>query len=139
MPLLHLENRTGYHVGDLAHFFARGLRAMGCQGVKVVRVIESKEPNATMDRRSRGIAYIGRCRPGERCAGSSEAKSIVLMLPPPERLTLRRLARLFEHEVKHTRGKEHDDMTRREFWSLGGVPGWARGAKIRYAGGRVLK
>lgn len=88
--------------------------------------------------RSRGIAYVGSCSstssPNEAC----EAKSIVLLVAPPAKMTLRRLARLFEHEVLHTLGKEHEQMTEKEYWSEGGVPSWARGCRIRYEGKRGL-
>ena len=60
---------------------------------------------------------------------------------PPNRAasTLRRLARLLEHEVRHTFGEEHKDMTTKVYWSLGPLPAWARGARVRYDNGRILK
>lgn len=81
---------------------------------------------------SRGIAYVGECkfRKGER--GRCEKKSMVFFLPPPTQLTMRRLARLFEHEAKHTLGLSHEQMTEAEYWSKGSVPSWARGLRVRW-------
>ena len=81
--------------------------------------------------RSRGCAEIG-----ERLDGSprGDGRAIVIAIAPPSRFRMRRLARVFEHEVKHTRGYDHEDMPDRILWSLGDVPAWARGARLRYLG-----
>lgn len=64
---------------------------------------------------------------------------MVLMLPPPDKLTIRRLARLFEHEAWHLKGKRHEDMTEQVYWSSSPtVPGWARGAVVRWRFGQRL-
>lgn len=76
--------------------------------------------------RSRGCAEVGTV---ER-----EGRVIVIAMAPPSRFSLRRLARLFEHEVTHTRGQEHEAMSHDVLWSLGPVPRWARGARLRYRG-----
>jgi hypothetical protein len=123
MPTIRVDNRTGYDTADLERFFAKGLWAMGCKRDKFIKVLPTNGD-------SRGIAYVGRCHTAQR--GACEARSIVLMLPAPERLSVRRLARLFEHEVLHTLGKSHEQMTKAEYWSQGGVPGWARGMKVRW-------
>lgn len=47
---------------------------------------------------------------------------------------MRRLARVFEHEVVHTKGLDHEHMPERVLWSLGPVPKWAEGVKLRYLG-----
>lgn len=131
MPLLKVINRTQYATEDLERFFARGLWALGCRKNKIVKVLPTKGE-------SRGIAYVGRCRNQQR--GTCEAKSMVFLLPPPgPSMTIRRLARLFEHEVSHTLGKRHEDMTETEYWSSSpSVPAWARGAVIRYRFGQRL-
>ena len=131
-PTLRLINKTPYDTGDLLRFFARGLWALGCRKDKVIKVLLTKGE-------SRGIAYVGSCS-GQNRSGPCEAKSIVLMLPPPEKLTIRRLARLFEHEVRHTRGERHEDMSEDVYWSSQRtVPAWAKGAQIRWRHGQQLR
>lgn len=76
--------------------------------------------------RSRGCAQIGAVR--------REGRVVVIAMAPPSRFSLRRLARLLEHEVAHKMGSEHRDMDERTMYSLGNVPDWAKGARIRYQG-----
>jgi hypothetical protein len=52
----------------------------------------------------------------------------------PANFSLRRLARLFEHEVAHTLSYEHHMMGEHLYWSLGRIPKWAEGCRIRYRG-----
>lgn len=52
----------------------------------------------------------------------------------PAQFSLRRLARLFEHECAHIRGFEHEMMDRDLLLSLGPIPAWAEGATFRYGG-----
>ena len=142
---VRVENETPYDTRDLAAFFAKGLRAMGARVPKIIRCI----PIASA---SRGVANVGRHsqrlrqegsrspRPsGGTGGGTGEAHSLVLALPVPSKMTLRRLARLLEHEVRHTFGEEHKDMTTKVYWSLGPLPAWARGARVRYDNGRILR
>lgn len=79
--------------------------------------------------RSRGCAELGG-RPGPR----REGIAIVIAMAPPSRFRLRRLARLFEHEVGHTSGLAHEQMSEGMLWSLGPTPAWARDCEIRYRG-----
>jgi hypothetical protein len=131
MPTLRVINKTSYDTSDLTRFFAKGLWALGCRKDKVIRVLMT-----TGD--SRGIANVGMCRNGKR--GECERRGLVLFLPPPEQLTLRRLARLFEHEVKHTLGKTHEEMSEQEYWSSQpSIPGWAHGAIVRWRYGKQLQ
>jgi hypothetical protein len=123
MPSLTLMNRTAYHTPDLERLFARGLWAMGCRKSKVVRVLPTRGD-------SHGEALVGSCSRRQR--GMCEGTELNFHLPSPEKMTLRRLARLFEHEALHSLGKDHSEMTRSEYWSLGPVPRWARGARVRY-------
>jgi hypothetical protein len=58
----------------------------------------------------------------------------VIAISSPHAFSQRRLARLFEHEVLHTKGYQHEDMSKDDKWSLGPVPNWADGLKIRYKG-----
>lgn len=65
---------------------------------------------------------------------SGEDHDIVIALAPPSHFSMRRLTRLFEHEVTHTQGYEHEEMKPQVLWSLGKTPHWADGLKIRYRG-----
>lgn len=117
--MVKVTNRSGYDTEDLRAFFARGLRALGVKRFRHVIVVAAPA-------RSRGCADVG--------VGRREGRVIVIAMAPPSRFTLKRLARLFEHEVAHTLGLEHEDMPYDLLWSLGDVPRWARGARIRYRG-----
>ncbi len=119
-----LDNRSGWASRDLARFFARGLRAMRVRQAKHIIVTPSPI-------RSRGCAQIG----GKRYEGHA----IVIAIAPPSRFDLRRLARLFEHEVSHTKGMHHEDMPDNVLWSLGRIPKWAWGTKLRYVGRRLSR
>lgn len=76
--------------------------------------------------RSRGCAEIGDRR--------GEGRAIVIAIASPSHFSMRRLARVFEHEVVHTKGLDHEHMPERVLWSLGPVPKWAEGVKLRYLG-----
>lgn len=52
----------------------------------------------------------------------------------PSRFSLRRWSRLFMHEAAHIKGFEHSDMGENLLYSLGPVPSWAQGTRIRYRG-----
>lgn len=128
MPLLRVINRTNYVTEDLERFFVAGLNALGTKHDKIIRVLSTTGE-------SRGIANVGACQNNQR--GPCEKKGLVLFLPPPEQLTIRRLARLFEHEVRHTRGETHEEMSEEVYWSSQKtVPAWARGAQIRWQYGQ---
>jgi hypothetical protein len=137
-----VTNTTPYDTRDLARFFAKGLAAMGAGVSKHVKCIPTTD---FADKASRGVANVGRCPSGDcrhelaPVRRKFEARSMVLAMPPPSRMTKRRLARLFWHELLHTFSKDHDDMTTAEYWSLGPVPSWASGVRVRYAGGRDLR
>lgn len=117
-----LDNRTGWNTRDLARFFARGLRALRARGKRHIIVVASPI-------RSRGCAEIGE-RFGDRLR---EGEAIVISIASPAKFSLRRLARLFEHEVTHTLGYEHEQMPERILWSEGGIPSWAK-TPLRYEG-----
>jgi hypothetical protein len=101
----------------------KGLRALGCRQSKHVIAVAAPA-------RSRGCAEVG--DGGRR--GRSEGVAIVIAMAPPSRFKLRRLARLFEHEVGHTSGLVHEAMSHEMLWSLGKTPAWAVGSQIRYRG-----
>jgi hypothetical protein len=59
---------------------------------------------------------------------------MVMAIASPSHFTMKRFARVFEHEITHTKGADHEDMPDNVLWSLGSVPKWARGVKLRYLG-----
>lgn len=117
-----LENHSGWATRDLARFFARGLLAFGVKSHRTIIVVASPI-------RSRGCAEIGEKAFRRRF---KEGEAIVIAMAPPSRFSLRRLVRLFEHEVTHTKGYEHEEMDERVLWSEGDVPSWAKGIPLRY-------
>ena len=117
-----LDNRTGWNTRDLARFFARGLRALGARQKRHIIVVASPI-------RSRGCAEVGVKSFGKRLR---EGEAIVIAIASPAKFSLRRLARLFEHEVTHTMGYEHEEMSERILWSEGDIPSWAKGVPLRY-------
>lgn len=119
-----LENRSGWDTKDLARFFARGLLAFGVRHPKLIIVVASPI-------RSRGCAEVGEKAFRRRL---KEGEAIVIAMAPPSRFSLRRLVRLFEHEVTHTLGYEHEEMDERVLWSEGDVPSWAKTLSFRYRG-----
>ena len=108
-----LDNQSGYDSADLRRFIEKGLRATGTpsRGLRVV-VVSAPE-------RSRGCATVS-------------GKEMVIAIASPSRYSLRRLARLIEHEAAHLRGMDHGDMPRDLLYSLGAVPRWARDGVVRY-------
>lgn len=115
MSTFRLENRSGYDTGDLRSFFTKGLRATGTR-IQDLRITVVASPI-----RSRGCATVGGTR-------------MVIAIASPVRFSLRRLARLFEHEAAHLRGLEHDDMDRGLLLSLGPTPDWAKRSRLRFLG-----
>lgn len=113
---MKLWNATGYDTRDLYEFFMRGLRAMHIPPgrIRSLRVAVTAAPQ-----RSRGCADVGGTR-------------ISIAIAPPSRFSLRRLARLWEHEVSHAMGLDHRDMHDRLLYSLGKTPAWAEGLRIRH-------
>ena len=128
--LFRLENRTGYDTRDLERFFERGLLATGTRGRGGdLRIVALSSPI-----RSRGCAEVGTVEcSGGRCTRTNGSR-IVIALAAPWRFSLRRLARLFEHECAHIRGIEHEDMSEKMLFSLGPIPDWARRSRFRYYG-----
>lgn len=59
---------------------------------------------------------------------------MVIALAAPWRYSLRRLARLLEHEAAHLRCHDHGDMNHDLLLSLGPTPEWANETTIRYLG-----
>ena len=62
---------------------------------------------------------------------------MVIAIAPPVRLSIRRLARVTEHELAHLRGMRHEQMRDPVLLyspDRGETPRWAVGAKIRWRG-----
>ena len=114
-----LENRSGYVTSDLKRLFARAMVAMKVRETKRFLVVSAPA-------RSRGCA--------ELAGAKREGSMVVIAISPPSRFRMRRLARILVHELSHTKGQAHADMNEDTLWSLGEVPGWARGVKLRYRG-----
>lgn len=106
-----LENQTGYDTRDLARFCARGYDALGLRGK--IKILVSAAPQ-----RSRGCADVG----GRRMS---------LSLASPSNYSLRRFARLFEHEATHLTGLDHKQMPHDVLMSLGSVPEWSHRRHVR--------
>lgn len=110
-----LENRSGYATDDLYRFVLLGLKATRTP-MRGLRVVFVASPI-----RSRGCATVA-------------GRRMVIAIASPANYSLRRLARLIEHEAAHLRGIEHGQMDRKMLYSLGPVPEWAKGMRIRYRG-----
>ena len=117
-----LINNTGYNTEDLKRFCISGLRVLRARAPKRIAFVAAP-------RRSRGCAEVGKTK-----SASGEERDIVIAIAPPSRFTMRRLARLFQHEVTHSFGYEHHEMQHDVLWSLGSIPDWAKGLTIRYQG-----
>jgi hypothetical protein len=54
-----------------------------------------------------------------------------IAIASPSRFCIRRLARLYEHELAHIKGFDHEEMDQALLYSTEGVPAWAKGLRIR--------
>ncbi len=114
---LRIINKSIYSNKDLRKFFIAGLNKVGAGHDRVILV-----------HNSRSI-----CHGLADCPG----KGIELWLPRPDRLDIRELAYVFEHEVLHNLGVEHKDMST-VLSSCGtkdddvlAIPNWAKNLTIR--------
>jgi hypothetical protein len=114
VPGVEVENYSGYDSRDIARMVRAGQKAM--RAPSPLKVVVTPTPQ-----RTRGCAVVG-------------GKDVVIAVAPPSRFYKKKLARIVEHELLHTKGKEHDDMTEEELWSEGPEPSWSRGKKVRYRG-----
>jgi hypothetical protein len=87
---------------------------LGNKRARGLRIAVVTSPN-----RSRGCADVG----GNR---------VVMQVAPPSKFSKKKLARLFEHELLHTKGLEHSDMNHDQLWSGSSEPEWSKGSKLRY-------
>lgn len=116
---LTVENRSGYDTRDLHRFFLKGLRVMRVK--EPTRIVVVSSPI-----RSRGCAQVG--------VDGREGRVVVISIASPANFSMRRLSRLFEHEVAHKLGSEHHHMPENLLYSLGPTSEWASGMRIRYRG-----
>ena len=142
-PPFRLDNRTGYDTKDLRRFFAKGLIAThtwpgygdgNWRDMDMSRPAELRIVVVASPIRSRGCAEVGKEVCEEPHCAHTNGSRMVIAIAAPWRFSLRRLARLFEHECAHIRGFEHSAMSRDMLLSLGPTPDWARGATFRYYG-----
>lgn len=64
-------------------------------------------------------------------------RRMTFAIAPPTRLSIRRLAHVFEHESAHIKGMQHENMARKSLTLLyspdaGPTPMWARGLRLRW-------
>jgi hypothetical protein len=87
-----LVNRSGYDSAALRRLFTRGLLALRLKRKPglVIKVV-------TAPARSKGCADVG-------------GNKIIIAIAPPSVFSMRRLARVFEHEVAHVMGFHHGQM-----------------------------
>lgn len=110
--IVHFENRgTSYTTESLKRFFEAGCVFHGVHDLKLVCV--------TSPGRTRGCATT---QPG--------VNEMVIQIASPSRMSVKKLARIFEHELHHTQGVQHEDMSEEDYWSQGPEPIWARGLSL---------
>lgn len=113
---MKVANETQYSTQDLRKFFLQGLKAMGAETNKVIRVVYSK----------RG-AHWGYASYGDSCF---QGRSI-LMSVPKGKLDLLDFARVFEHEVSHNLGLRHKEMSEEVRRCVQEVT-WHEGLQVRW-------
>ncbi len=127
-------NYTGYDTGDLARLLRKASRATGVYPKEVVFMASPIRSRGCSEIPERTVDKI-HCRlPFNHDRQYRTPAQLVFSVAPPSRFSLRRLARLIEHEYRHSDGCEHEDMSYDDLYSLGPVPAWARGTVLRHRG-----
>jgi len=116
-----LENRSGWDTSDLRRFFAKGYAAAVAgwgarRSRKRLHIVVTSAPG-----RTRGCAEVG-------------GNKMVMAIGSPSRFRLRRLARVYEHELAHIWGSPHAHMMPRLLYSFGKTPWWAETSRFGYRG-----
>jgi len=119
---MRIKNETNYQTNDLLKFISAGIRAMGCEKNKIVRVASSHQ------RKHWGCAPYGYKTPS---GGWSEGSRLMFSLPSPKDLNLAEFARVVEHEIAHNMGLRHGEMDDNTRYCNGPMPEWAKGLQIR--------
>lgn len=101
---MKIINRTKYRTDDLRRFFAAGLKALGADSNKTVKVGYSRAGAFSCS----GYACYG----WEMPDGYREGRLIYMGLPQSadDSATLKKIAQVFEHEIGHSQGLTHKEM-----------------------------
>lgn len=132
---MKVDNFTAYRTADLRRFFAAGLRAMNAKSDKTIEVEYRTNARhicwAAMGRVVR-TTVVDDDGVTVRPFKTYEGRWIRMLLPKPgEPVDVRRFARVFEHEVHHTKGAQHKEMTQHQRDCDLPLPEWAEGLEIR--------
>lgn len=139
---IKLTNKSHLRTGDLRVYFRAACRALGIKGSKHITVNASRSGYVT-GRASLGkLVRIGPNSGYRRIEGFSVRLSVPRKeshLPrrkameggEPEQTWRAQVARVLEHELLHTLGVDHKDMTRAQMYSDGDEPDWSRGLALR--------
>jgi hypothetical protein len=152
-PVVKLQNFTAFRAVDLRRFFGAGLRAMGASSNKTIevrlrsrrwrcsraRLGEVVELSATQRYYITDITHDQRFYDGESSHAAKRVWRVreagwirmVLDVDADGAVDLRSLARVFEHEVLHSKGVTHADMTEHQMQCDLPLPGWAVGLEVR--------
>jgi len=112
-PKLTIQNGTKYRTDDIRRIVRAAMKALGVRAAKRVIVKPSRKH------------FSGRANVGSR---TREAKTIWIWLPP--HFNAKEAACLAAHELSHTQGVCHGDMTREQYMCRQEVP-WAKGLQLR--------
>lgn len=144
---MKLINRTDYDTGDLRAFILAGLRAMGADEDKTITVREWSHEgyhtgHASYPKVIRQSWKVSPSGVGEKPVAieTRQGQTITLRIPrDPAKLDLAEFALLIEHEVGHTLGLRHREMSDEVRWcgrgkdqkSIPQLPAWAVGLVVR--------
>ncbi len=121
---MHIINQTRFSTLDLQKFFVAGLKAMSASTSKTITV--------TM---GRGSYFTGKAKYGS--SPERQGRLITMRIPPRSDMQPSKdrasLARVFEHEVYHTLGVRHGEMSADVLYCKGDLPDWAQRLPIRKA------
>jgi hypothetical protein len=128
---MKIKNYTDYETRDLRGFFLRGLKAMNAKSDKVIEV----RPRSGRFRCSRAV--VGTLIEYQSGAGRRwqlhEARWIRMLVyeNADGTVNMAEFARTFEHEVLHSKGARHGDMTAHQMACDLSLPDWAVGLEVR--------
>lgn len=112
---LKIKNRTRYRADDLRAFFLAGLKSLGAGTDKTIVVIDARRRDGVHGRASLPAPY------------ETEGRWLRMSLPRLDKLDMRKIAQVFEHEVGHNFGDRHGEM--QKWWTL--EPKWHEGLMLR--------
>jgi len=132
---MKIDNRTHYDTAALRTLFAAGLRHL--EAPSKGKLVEVHYTRPGDERRADGSAgYVtGWALIGRRVGGTlHHGRVIVMRLPKmPEHLDIGAVARVWDHEVRHTMGVRHRSMPPAIRHCTGPTPSWAVGLTIPVA------